>query len=178
MAESSTIARPYAEAAFKLADAQGKLADWSETLGSLARISEDDRVRLAIGDPRLSPAQVASLFIDVLAGVLSGEARNFVQMLAENRRLSVLPEISAQFEKRKDERESTVEAEVRTAFPLDDAQTRDLVRHLESHTGRRVRARVVEDRELIGGVRVTIGDKVIDASVRAQLADLINALKA
>jgi len=178
MAEPSTIARPYAEAAFKLADAQGKLADWSAVLANLSAVAADARVRAAIGDPNLSAAKVAGLFISILQGKLSGEAENFVRVLAENGRLDVLGEIRGQFEALKNEREGVVEAEVYTAFDMDEAQKADLVSRLEKKTGRKVRAKVSVDASLIGGIKVVIGDKVIDGSARAQLGALENALKA
>jgi F-type H+-transporting ATPase subunit delta len=178
MAEPSTIARPYAEAAFQLADARGKLAEWSAMLANLAAVAGDARVRAAAGDPNLSAAKVAGLFIAILAGKLSGEAENFVRVLAENGRLEVLPEIRAQFEALKNEREGVIEAEVASAFELDAAQLADLVARLERKTGRKVRATVRVDRDLIGGVKLTLGDKVIDGSARAQLGALEAALKA
>ena len=178
MAEPSTIARPYAEAAFRLADAQGKLAEWSVVLANLAAVAADERVRRAVGDPNLSAARVAGLIVSVLAGKLSGDAENFVRVLAENDRLGVLTEIRTHFEALKNEREGTVEAEVTTAFEMDQAQVADLVSRLEKSTGRKVRARVSVDKSLIGGVKVVLGDKVIDGSARAQLSALENALRA
>ena len=178
MAEPSTVARPYAEAAFKLADEADVLARWSETLGALAQVAQDARVRAAVADPNLSDAQVAGLFISILAGKLSGDAENFVRVLAQNNRLELLPQIREQFEALKNEREGVVEAEVQSAFELSDAQLTDLVQRLEKKTGRKVRAQVSVDRELIGGVKIVLGDKVIDGSARAQLAALDAALKA
>jgi F-type H+-transporting ATPase subunit delta len=178
MAEPSTIARPYAEAAFRLADAQGKLADWSTALANLASVAADARVRAAIGDPNLSAAKVAGLFIAVLTGKLTGEAENFVRVLAENGRLEVLGEIRAQYEVLRNEREGVVEAEISSAFDMDAAQLADLVARLEKKTGRKVKARVSVDKSLIGGVKIAIGDKVIDGSARAQLGALETALKA
>jgi len=178
MAEPSTIARPYAEAAFRLADAQGKLAEWSVALANLAAVAADARVRGAVGDPNLPAAKAAGLIIAVLAGKLSGEAENFVRVLAENGRLGVVTEIRAHFEALKNEREGTVDADVYTAFEMDPGQLADLVSRLEKKTGRKVKARVSVDKSLIGGVKVVIGDKVIDGSARAQLSALENALKA
>ena len=177
MAEPSTVARPYAEAAFKLADEAGALARWSEMLGALALVARDERVQAAVRDPKLSDAQVAGLFISILAGNLSGEADNLVRVLAANGRLELLPAIRDQFEALKDEREGVVEAEVQSAFELSDAQLRDLVQRLEKKTGCRIRARVEIRQDLIAGVRVILGDKVIDGSARAQLAALETALK-
>ena len=178
MAEPTTVARPYAEAAFKLADEAGALARWSEMLAGLAAVAADPRVRQAAADPRLSDAQRAGLFIAVLGGRLSGEAENFVRVLAHNDRLALLPEIREQFEALKNEREGVVEATVQSAFELTDAQLKDIVARLEKKTGRKVRAHVAVDRELIGGVKIVLGDKVIDGSARAQLAALEAALKA
>lgn len=178
MAEASTIARPYAEAVFKLADAEGKLAEWSSVLANIAAVAADERIRVAVGDPNLSAAKVAGLFISVLSGKLSGDAENLVRVLAENGRLDVLAEIRTQYEILRNEREGIVEAEVHTAFDLEDAQLADLVARLEKKTGRKVKASVRVDKNLIAGVRVVLGDKVIDGSARAQLAALENALKA
>jgi F-type H+-transporting ATPase subunit delta len=178
MAEPSTIARPYAEAAFRLADAQGKLAEWSDALANLAAVAADGRVRAAIADPNLSSAQVAGLLISIFSGKLSGDAENFVRVLAENGRLNVVTEIRTHFEALKNGREGVVEAEIYTAFELDRAQISDLVARLEKKTGRKVRARVSLDSDLIGGIKVIMGDKVIDGSARAQLGALKNALKA
>jgi F-type H+-transporting ATPase subunit delta len=178
MAEPSTIARPYAEAVFRLADAAGKLAEWSAILGVLAQVARNESVRGAIRDPNRPPAKVAGLFISILVGKLSGEAENLLRVLAENRRLDVLDDVRAQFDALKNEREGVIEAEIQSAFPLEGAQLADLVTRLEEKTGRKVKVHVSVDRELIGGVRVVMGDKVIDASARAQLGALESALKA
>jgi F-type H+-transporting ATPase subunit delta len=178
MAEPSTIARPYAEAVFKIADAQGKLADWSAALSNLAAVAADGRMRAVVGDPNLSAAKVAGQIISILAGRLSGDAENLVRVLAENGRLDVLPEIRGQYEALRNEREGVVEAEVFSAFELSQAQVADLVARLEKKTGRKVRASVSVDPTLIGGVKLVLGDKVIDGSARAQLGALENALKA
>jgi F-type H+-transporting ATPase subunit delta len=178
VAEPSTIARPYAEAAFRLADAQGKLAEWSDALANLAAVAADGRIRAAVSDPNLPDAKVAGLFLGVLAGKLSGEAENFVRVLTENGRLGVLAEIRAQYEVLRNQREGVVEADISTAFEMDAAQLADLASRLEKKTGRRVKARVSVDKSLIGGVKVAIGDQVIDGSARAQLGALETALKA
>ena len=178
MAEPSTIARPYAEAVFRLADAQGKLAEWSGVLANIAAVAADERIRAAIGDPNLSAAKIAGLFISILSGKLSGDAENLVRVLAENGRLDVLAEVRTQYEALRNEREGVVEAEVHTAFDLEAGQLADLVARLEKKTGRKVKASVHVDKNLIAGVKVVLGDKVIDGSARAQLGALENALKA
>jgi F-type H+-transporting ATPase subunit delta len=141
-------------------------------------VARDERVQRAVADPNLSDAQVAGLFISILSGKLSGEAENFLRVLAENKRIELLPEIRGQFEALKNERQGVVEAEVHSAFELTESQLAELVQRLEKKTGRKVRTQVRVDRELIGGVRVVLGDKVIDGSARAQLAALETALKA
>src|SRR5262245_41293305 len=139
MAEPSTIARPYAEAVFKLAADQGKLADWSAALANLAGVAADERVRAAVADPKFAPAKAAGLLISVLSGMLSGDAENLVRVLAENRRLDVLAEIRDQFDALKNEHEGVLEVEVFTAFEMDQAQVADLAGRLERKTGRKVR---------------------------------------
>jgi F-type H+-transporting ATPase subunit delta len=175
MAEPSTVARPYAEAAFRLADGANVLGKWADMLRQLAQVAQDARVRAAVADPNLSHAKVAGLFISILS--LSGEGENFVRVLAENKRLELLPEIRVQFEVLKNERESVVEADVLTAFELTKEQLADLARRLEKKTGRKVKTRVQVDKDLIGGIKVVIGDKVLDGSARAQLGALEIALK-
>jgi len=116
------------------------------------------------------------LFISILS--LSGEGENFIRVLAENGRLDLLPEIRTQFHALRNEREGVIEAEVFSAFELSGAQLADLVQRLEKKTGRKVKAKVQLDKELIGGIKVVLGDKVIDGSARAQLGALETALKA
>lgn len=178
MAEPSTVARPYAEAAFRIADAGGSLGKWSEMLAALALVADDERVQAAVVDPARSDAQAAGVFIGILSGKLTAEVENFLRVLAENGRLALLPQIRAQFEALKDEREGVLEAEVHSAFELTEAQIADLVRRLEAKTGRKVRTKVEVRKDLIAGVRVILGDKVIDGSARAQLGALETALKA
>ena len=178
MAEPSTVARPYAEAVFKLADAEQSLGKWSEALSALALVAQDARVRELVADPNRTDAQVAQLFIGILPGALGKEGENLVHVLTENKRLELLPEIRTQYEMLKNGREGVVEAQLLSAFELTDAQVGDLVQRLEKRTGRKVKVKVSIDKELIGGVKVVLGDKVIDGSARAQLGALENVLKA
>ena len=175
MAESVTIARPYAEAAFKLAKESGAQGIWSQRLKRLALIAQDGDMATAMGNPRLSTEQVAELFIslsddnDVILG-------NFVRTLAENRRLALLPEISGLFQLALSQEEGIQEAVVHSAFPIDDTQVAALLQQLEPRFGTRLTARVVIDTSLIGGVRVTVGDQMLDASVRGKLDAMAVAL--
>lgn len=177
MAEIRTLARPYAEAIFRIADASGKLGEWSMTLSNLANVAADPTVAAAIDDPNVPTPKVAGLFIHVLSGQLTGEAENLVRILAENRRLELLSEIAKQYASLKNDREGVVEAQITSAFALSDTQQAELVGQIEARTGKRVKAQVSIDPELIAGVRVVIGDKVIDGSARAQLIALEAALK-
>jgi F-type H+-transporting ATPase subunit delta len=177
MAEPSTLARPYAEAVFRLADAAGKLREWSDMLANLAKVAADPAVAAALKDPHLSAPKAAGMLIGILSGQLSGEAENMLRVLAENRRLETLPEIASQFEALRNQREGIVEAQIVSAFPLEDGQLQELIARLVKRTGKRVKAEVGVDRDLIAGVRVAIGDKVFDGSVRAQLQALETALR-
>ena len=176
MAEVATIARPYAEAVFSLADSAGTLTQWSATLGKLAAVAADSEVQRLIGDPKVSGRQLVDLLLSV-AGDAGAEARNFVSALVENKRVPALPSVRDIFETLKNEREGTVDTLIETAFALDDGQLASLVADLEQRFKRKIRPQVIVDRELIGGVRVTVGDEVIDGSVRGKLAAIAIALK-
>jgi len=176
MAENTTIARPYAEAAFELAKAAGALASWQEALDRLAAASQDPAMRECINDPRLAAATLAELFAAV-AGELTPEQSNFLHILVDNRRLDVLPEISALFAELKNAAEGTREALVTSAFPLSDMQLEQLVAALERKFGGKIKANVEVDSALIGGVRIALGDQVIDASVRGKLNAMAVSLK-
>jgi len=177
MAELVTIARPYAEAVFRLAKEQGKLAAWSETLGSLAAIAANADVAAAIGNPNLAAGQKAELVASLLGGGVDGDVANMIQLLARNERLAVLPEIADFFEGLKAAEEGVKDAVIFSAFPLDDAQQQKLLSDLEARFKTRLRPEIRLDPELIGGVRVEVGDQVLDASVRGKLAAMSAALR-
>lgn len=176
MAESLTIARPYAEAAFKLALETSALPSWSDALSRLATVAGTGVARDLIGSPQLSDSQVAFVIADA-AGQLGAEQRNFVQVLAENERLAVLPEISALFDELRNEHEGVLDAQITSAYPLVDQQVEDIVATLRQKYGKQIKATVHVDADLIGGVSIRIGDEVIDASVRGKLAQMAGALK-
>lgn len=175
MAEAATIARPYAEAAFALADAGGALAKWSEALATMSAVIANPDVRAAVGNPNLTPDQVYGLFA-AATGDLPTEMQNFVRVLIENGRLGQLPEIRDLFEALKNEREGVVDAQITTAYPLDKGQLAALVAELEKRFKRKVKPQVNVDPGLIGGVRMQVGDEVIDGSVRGKLAAMSAAL--
>lgn len=177
MAEVTTIARPYAEAVFRIADADGALAAWSATLDEMAQVASNPDVQAVIGNPKVTAKQLAELFMSLCKGASGAAAKNFVELLVDNGRLAAVPEIRDQFEILKDQREGVVEAEIVSAFPLDDAQKASLVSDLERKFKRKVNAAVTVDQALIGGVRIVVGDEVIDASVQGKLASMAVALK-
>jgi len=176
MAENVTVARPYAEAAFDLAKSGGALLAWQAALERMAIAASDAQMIECMTDPRVSPAALAELFLGV-AGELTTEQRNFASVLADNRRLGVLPEISALYDELKNAQEGTREAVVSSAFPLNDAQLANLVADLERKFGGKVKATLELAPELIGGVRIALGDQVIDASVRGKLNAMAVSLK-
>jgi len=178
MAETATLARPYAEAVFRLADAGGALAAWSEALGTLAQVAAHPDMQECLAKYDLIGVQLQELFQSLCPGGLSAEAKNFVQLLIEYDRLTLLPEIFGQFETLKNEREGVVDARITTAFALEGAQLAGLVADLEKRFKRRINPQVSIDRDLIGGVRVVVGDEVIDGSVRGKLNTMAAGLLA
>jgi len=176
MAEKTTLARPYAEAAISLAGDDGALDAWLQSLQRMAMAARDDDMSQCIGDPRLTPAQLLELFSSAV-GELDSNQRNFIALLIENNRLGVLPEIHQLFVELKNAREDTREAVVSTAFPLDQDRLAVLAGDLERKFGCKVTTRQEAAPELIGGVRIAIGDQVIDASVRGQLDAMAASLK-
>lgn len=176
MAQSQTIARPYADAAFKLAVEMNSLADWSDAFSRLSSVMQAESAQALIANPRLTAASIGAVIADA-AGQLSKEQRNFVQILAENDRLPVMPEIAGQFEEKRNRHEDVLDARVTSAYPLTEQQMTDIVATLQSRYGCKVKATSGVDSDLIGGVAIRIGDEMIDASVRGKLAQLAAALK-
>ncbi len=177
MAELVTIARPYAEAVFRIALENKALAAWSERLSLLSAVAEDPGMRSCIGNPELSAAQKSALFKSVAGQALDGGGTNLVDVLAASERLSFLPEIASLFEAQRAAQEGVKEATIFSAFPLDDAQRKTLVADLEARFRSRLTAEVVVDSSLIGGVKIVVGDQVLDTSVKGKLESLRLALK-
>lgn len=175
MAENLTLARPYAEAAFALARAGKSLPVWEATLARMGTVAKDARVRDVVGDPKVAPDQLTNLFIDTV-GKLGEDQQNFVRVLVDNERLLVLPEIHELFVELKNKHEGVKQAHITSAFPLDDKTLKQLVAELEPRFNCKLDVTVSVNPELIGGVRIAVGDEVIDASVRGKLASMAAAL--
>lgn len=179
MAEPVTIARPYAEAVFRLAsegNATGALAAWSDALANIDGVVADARVQTCISDPKISAQQLEGLVLGVVGDRLSGDARNFVQVLVQNNRLDLMPLIRSHYEALKRGKEGVLEAKIISALQMNDEQVKQLVAQLESKYQRKVTAQVETDASLIGGVKIVVGDKVIDATVRGKLDAMAAAL--
>jgi F-type H+-transporting ATPase subunit delta len=177
MAELATIARPYAEAAFRLAlEADGGLQRWSDTLAMLDTAVSDESLASRLGDPNVTDSALEGVILGALGERLDGQGRNFVQVLVQNGRLDLVSEIRAQYDELKREHEGVLEARIVSAMPIGDDEVRPLVSALEAKYKRRVNAHVEVDPELIGGARILVGDKVIDATVRGRLDAMRAAL--
>lgn len=180
MAETATIARPYAEALFRVAGEAnaGKLGAWSELVSEMGQVAATPEIQALADDPNVPGDKLAELFLSVLKSPVNDEARRFVQLLVDNDRLTVLPEIAEQFHALKNAREGSADVEITSAFPLEGATLTDLVASLERKFARKLVPAVMVDPSLIGGVRVKVGDEVLDSSVRARLAAMQAALTA
>jgi F-type H+-transporting ATPase subunit delta len=169
MADKITIARPYARAAFDEARTHEALAPWSEALQVAAQVVRDPRVEALLGNPHVTPEQLAQLVTSIAGPKLGDAGANFVRTLAANRRLRFLPEIAARFDELKDTAEGVADVTVTSAAALNEAQRGKLAAALEKRLRRKVRLHCEIDPTLIGGAVVRSGDLVIDGSVSARL---------
>ncbi|MCB5185728.1 F0F1 ATP synthase subunit delta [Methylobacillus gramineus] len=177
MAEAITIARPYAVAVYRLAKEKNALADWSHMLNLLATIAADEQMRAFIDNPKVVAADLERVFLSVSGDKLNETGNNLVKLLVEYGRLSILPEIAAAFEDLKAQEEGVLEAEITAATQPSDAEVAAVVKRLETKFGKKVEASVKVDPEIIGGIKIVVGDTVIDASVRGQLQEMAYTLK-
>ncbi len=177
MAELATIARPYAEALFRVAKT-GNLAAWSELVSEMAHVAAHPDVQALSRNPNVSNKQIVDTLLALLKSPVNAEAKNFINMLVENGRVTLLPEIGTQFHVLKNAQEGAADAEITSAFDMNDAQVKQLVATLEKKFGRKLNPSVHVDSSLIGGVRVVVGDEVLDTSVRAKLQQMHVALAA
>ena len=181
MAEIATIARPYAEALFRVAKAGSgstSLNAWSGLVAEMAQVAAHPDVQALAQNPKMSDQMVADTLLAAVKSPMNAEAKNFISMLVENGRVTLLPEIGAQFLALKNAEEGAADAAITSAFELSPAQIADLLATLEQRFGRKLNPTVAVDSTLIGGVRVVVGDEVLDTSVRAKLQKMHTALTA
>lgn len=183
MAELSTIARPYAEALIEaLQDRKAgaeEMARVLETLDQTAQAASDPRVLELAGDPKVTDDQVFALIEGILGQDAPSEVKNLLQLVVSNRRMEAMPEIARQFRDLKNAADGVADAIIETAFPLDDAEVAELMAALaKKFPGVKLHPVVTVDKNLIGGVRVHVGDKLLDASIRARLEQMKTTLTA
>lgn len=169
MADKTTIARPYAKAAFDEAKADDRLGPWSAALQTGAAVVQDERVQRLLGNPLVSKGDLAQLVTDLAGSYLDQDGRNFVLTLAENHRLGYLPEISGLFDELKDQAEGVIDVTVTSAATLANGQREALTTALQRKLNRTVRLQCETDPSLIGGAILRAGDLVIDGSLRSRL---------
>jgi len=176
MSQANTVARPYAQAAFDEAQKLGALKIWSEMLRSAVEAVELQDMQAIISSTRVTPAQLNKLMFSVCGDNLSVTAQNFIKLLVENKRLIVLPQILEMFETLRAEAEKSVDVVVTSAFDLNEAQKQKIAAALKVRMGREIKLSCETNRELLGGVVIRAGDKVIDGSARTRLSELAVAL--
>ena len=177
MAELTTIARPYAEAAFRIARDGNALPVWSQMLRFLSDVAADPQAAAALDNPKLTAADKTALLLSIGGERLDATGRNFVRVLVEADRVAVLPQIRTLFETLKNDADGVAKARIDSAFPLSDGETAELKAALEKRFGRKIEATVNVDPALGGGARITVGDTVIDGTIEAQLAAMATQLR-
>lgn len=176
MADLSTLARPYAKAAFELARELGKLKDWSAQLAALSAAVSDKQVSQLIGNPALTRAQLAGALSEALAKHLNAQGQNLLRVLVENGRLKAAPAIAAQFETLRAEAEARVDVEITSAVAVEKTQQELLAGAIKKRLARDVVIEWKTDENLIAGAEIRAGDLVIDGSLRGELEKLHTAL--
>lgn len=176
MAELTTLARPYAKAAFEYADSANALDLWSKALSELALVVTDEKVSDLLSNPLNTTEQNTQLLISLMGEELDSKVQNFVRNISTNKRLSLLGEISELFDLMKANREQTLDVKIQAAYELTDAQQAKLSEVLSGSLKRKVALEVETDTSLIGGVLIHAGDTLIDGSVKGRLAKLTEAI--
>ena len=176
MAELATVARPYAEALFQ--SASGDLDGTTQWLDALAAVAGDAQLQQFADNPKVGQQQVFDLMTEVARVPLPEAGRNFLRLVIENDRLAALPEVAQQFRAMKNARSGSSDAVVYSAFPIEPGQLGDVEQALEKRFGRKLNVSVQQDGSLIGGIRVVVGDEVLDTSVKARLEQMKVALSA
>ena len=178
MAEKATIARPYARAAFGFAQEHRVLAQWSALLGAAAAVVADPRVDAVLGSPHVGSDELVALLAEAAGPAADEHGRNFLRALASNRRLGLLPEITAQYEELRAAAEGVVDVEIVAAMPVAPPQEQRLVAALEKRLRRQVRVHTRIDASLVGGAIVRAGDLVVDGSLKGRLERLAATMNA
>jgi len=176
MAELTTLARPYAKAAFEYALQAKQLALWSELLGFAAQVVSDESMQRLLTSPHLTKEDQQAAMIKVCSDKLNDQTTNFIKLLAQNGRLVALPEIEVLFNFLRSEFEKTVDAKITSATELSDQQIIQIKEKLGIKLGRQVETSVEVNADLLGGLIIQAEDLVIDGSVRGQLAKLSDSL--
>ena len=176
MTERTTLARPYAEAVFRLARERKTLKTWSEMLQLVAAVAADSQVAALVDNPRVARERFVAFFLDVCGKKLDKDAANFIRLLSENHRLLLLPEIAALYETLRAQDEGRIEAEVVSASAVSATQLKDIAAALKKRLGRDIDLSTRIDPALIGGIVIRAGDLVIDGSVRGKLRALATHL--
>ena len=177
MAELATLARPYAEALFQVA-VKGDLKQAAEQIDALSAVAANAQLLRFAGDPKATTAQIFDVITSVVNVPLSAEAKNLLRTVIDAGRLEALPEIAAQFHALANASSGISDATVFSAFPIAPAQLVNVVASLEKRFGRKLNATVQVQPELIGGIRVVVGDEVLDTSIQARLDQMKAALAA
>jgi F-type H+-transporting ATPase subunit delta len=177
MSELATLARPYASAAYKRAKETGTTEQWSQKLSFLSAVLTDNRINASANNPKVSKARLLVLMLDICEGQIDQEGINFLKLLVQNSRLTLMAAISKIFEALKAEDEGYVEVEVSTAYAFSTEAKKDFAEKLAKTLNKKVHMNVNVDKSLIGGVLVRAGDKVIDGSIKGQLQHMQKALQ-
>lgn len=178
MAERTTVARPYADAAFEIARDQNAFPKWGEMLKLAEGIATDAQMTEVLGSPKLEGADKAALFLSIAGDRFGAEMRNLIKVLVEAGRIELLPEVSALFEALRNDAEGVARATIESAQPMNDAQVEAITAALAERFGKKIEVSTSINAALIGGARITVGDTVIDGSVRGKLEHMKHALQA
>lgn len=170
--EKITLARPYAEAIFRLAQESNRLDNWSASLGLLSRIIQDGQIAKAIESPDWTSEQLLGLLQSIGGDTFGDEVINLVRLLLENHRLGLVPEIVALYEERKTAAQGSLEITISSPYALNKTQEKRLAEALTHKLGKTVIISTEKDPSLIGGVRIQAGDLVIDSSLKNRLSRL------
>ena len=172
MSELATLARPYAAAAFKRSKETGTTENWSKSLSFISTILNNKEISVVVDNPKLGKERLSALMLDICQGQVDEEGANFLKLLVQNKRLTLVPTIAQLFEAYKAESEGYVDVEVSTAYAFSKEERQRFTVALEKKLCKKANIKVTVDKSLIGGVLVRAGDRVIDGSIRGRLQQL------